>query len=164
MNLGALLIATDRADRAVDTLETAIRLAPECAAAHVNLAMVHAALGYDEAALRSIRRGLELHPQHVDALKRCAALLKKLGRGAEAVPFYERATGAEQRPRRTSISGISFSAWRNATGQSTNTGGPSSWRLGKTVGQVANLPVTPPPRQVGNLPHWPNRISAWATP
>ena len=44
--------------------------------------------------MASIRRGLELHPQHVDALKRCAALLKKLGRAAEAVPFYERAIAA----------------------------------------------------------------------
>ena len=73
VNLGALLIATDRADLAVGALQAAIRLAPNCAAAHVNLGMAHAALGHDEAALASIRRGLELHPQHIDALKRCAA-------------------------------------------------------------------------------------------
>ncbi len=45
VNLGALLIATDRADLAVGTLQTAIWLAPNCAAAHVNLGMAHTALG-----------------------------------------------------------------------------------------------------------------------
>ncbi len=59
-------------------------------AGHVS-PVAYTAVGRDAAALASIRRGLELHPQHVNALKRCAALLKKLGRTGEAVPFYERA-------------------------------------------------------------------------
>ncbi len=87
----ALLIVTDRADLAVGALREAIALAPDRAEAHLDLGVAYTALGHDEAALASIRRVLDLQPRHLNALMRCAALLMKLGREDEAVPFYERA-------------------------------------------------------------------------
>ncbi len=91
VNLGALLIAIDRAAAAVGPLQTAVTLAPGCVPAHVNLGMARHALGNHDAALTSLRSALELHPRHLDALKRYTAVLKKLGRTGEAVAFYERA-------------------------------------------------------------------------
>ncbi len=91
VNLGALLIATDRAAAAIAPLQTAMTLAPGCVPAHVNLGMAYHALGNHETALESLRRALELQPRHLDALKRYTAVLKKVGRSGEAIAFYEKA-------------------------------------------------------------------------
>ena len=56
MNLGALLISTDRAELAVGALQEAVRLAPACATAHVNLGMAYTALGHDADALACTKR------------------------------------------------------------------------------------------------------------
>ena len=59
--------------------------------AWANLGMAETALGKEAAALESLQKALCFDPRHRDALVRLAALLKKLGRGGEAVAFYERA-------------------------------------------------------------------------
>ncbi len=64
---------------------------PKNADAWANLGMAETALGKEAAALESLQKALCFDPRHRDALRRLAALLKKLGRGGEAVPFYERA-------------------------------------------------------------------------
>ena len=95
------------------------------------------------------RGGLGEHsqgPGTAPAARRCPEAMCRAAeetRPREARPF--RSTRGpwprDRRPRRTSSSAKSFSACGNATGPSTNTAGPSSWRL-----------------------NWPKRISVWATP
>ncbi len=63
---------------------------PRYADAWANLGMAETALGKEGAALESLQKALCFDPRHRDALTRLAALLKKLGRGGEAVAFYER--------------------------------------------------------------------------
>ncbi len=96
VNLGALRIATNRADLAVGALQKATRLAPDCVAAHLNLGMAYSALGNDAQALASHRKALELQPGNPETLKRLTALLQKLGQGEEVIPLYEQALA--QRP------------------------------------------------------------------
>ena len=63
-------------------LETAIKLAPRCIVAHINLGMAYSALGNDAGALVSFRKALELGPDNAETQKRFGAFLDKLGRSS----------------------------------------------------------------------------------
>ena len=91
VNLGPLLVATDRADLAVGALQEAIRLSPDCAAAHVNLGLASTALGHDEAAVNEYRKAIELSPELADAHFGLGDALKDQGKIEEAAAHYRRA-------------------------------------------------------------------------
>ena len=90
VNLGALLIATDCADRAVDPLQGAIRLAPIRDGPRQSGHGIYRA-GHDGDALACLRKAYELQPRNADVLKRLAALLEKLGQTDEPIRLYQQA-------------------------------------------------------------------------
>ncbi len=63
--------------------------------AHVNLAIVHAEQGNDDAAEASILEALDLDPQHAAALNQLGILRRKQGRFAEAEAAYLKAVTAD---------------------------------------------------------------------
>jgi predicted O-linked N-acetylglucosamine transferase (SPINDLY family) len=89
VNLGALYVSVGRPDLALDPLEAAIKIAPDCSTAIINYGMAYAALGRDEGAMDCYRRALAIDPGNIAAMKRLAALLERLGRGREAIRLIE---------------------------------------------------------------------------
>ncbi len=89
--LGVAAVQSGDAERGAALIGAATRLAPNVAAAHVNLAMALSALGRYAEALDSADRALSLEAANPDAhLGRGNALLA-LGRAAEALAAYDQA-------------------------------------------------------------------------
>jgi protein O-GlcNAc transferase len=89
--LGVIQAQRGRPAEAVRLLSESVRIRPQAADAHVNLARVLAMLDRHEEALASLDRALALDASHVLALTNRGATLKALGRLHEAVATYDRA-------------------------------------------------------------------------
>jgi Tfp pilus assembly protein PilF len=83
-NRGAEELFAGRAEAALRHLETAVKLAPEFAAAYGNLGIVRRRLGDVEGAFAAYRRALEIEPRHSTILTNLAVLYRALGREVEA--------------------------------------------------------------------------------
>jgi uncharacterized delta-60 repeat protein len=84
VNLGATYISMGRADMAIGPLQSAVKFAPDCATAHVNLAVAFCKLGDNVRGLASFRRSFELQPFFPQAANIFGAFLESIGTGIYA--------------------------------------------------------------------------------
>jgi tetratricopeptide (TPR) repeat protein len=89
--LGLVYAAESQDARAVEQLELAVRLKPDSAAAHTNLAAGLFHSGKLEAAQGHFRRALQLEPGNYDANHNLGELYIRSKRVTEAVPLLEKA-------------------------------------------------------------------------
>jgi tetratricopeptide (TPR) repeat protein len=94
LDLGYWLRQSGRLTESRAVLEQARDAAPDSIGALRQLAATQRAAGDDEAAETNYREALELKPNHGRTLLALASLLKKRGRGSEALELLERAAGA----------------------------------------------------------------------
>ena len=89
--LGVAQVQSGEPARGVALIEQAVRVDPDAAAAHVNLAMALAVLGRHEAALASADRAVALGGASPEAYVNRGNALVALGRAASAVAAYDQA-------------------------------------------------------------------------
>jgi tetratricopeptide (TPR) repeat protein len=82
---------------AIEGYRKAIALKPELAEAHRNLGSVLIEAGEPETGIAALQRALELRPGFAAAVAQLAQALIARGRGAEALPYYERLLAHERR-------------------------------------------------------------------
>ncbi len=86
--LGGQLLARGRPDEAVVHFETALRITPRWAGAHIGLADARAAQGRYEEAIRGYERGLRIAPRHARGHLHLAKALAEAGHTSEAIGRY----------------------------------------------------------------------------
>jgi len=89
-NLGCHLLAAGRIDEAIDSLRTAIRIAP-AAIAHTSLGSAYEVKGMLEEAIEQHRLALRLAPRDPEAHFRLGTVLAAVGRREEAIGYLETA-------------------------------------------------------------------------
>ncbi|MGE5849462.1 MAG: tetratricopeptide repeat protein [Candidatus Methylomirabilota bacterium] len=82
-------------EQAASLLQQATLLDPDLADAHFNLAIVERRRGRMDAAIGSMRRVIELHPEDFEAHMRLGSWLAEQGSHAEATQMYERAAALQ---------------------------------------------------------------------
>jgi tetratricopeptide (TPR) repeat protein len=87
-NLGVVLRAQGRTERAIGFYRQALALAPTHALTHANLGNALAALGQNVAAEQHLREALALDPASDEVRVNLAGLLTQLERGHEAIPLF----------------------------------------------------------------------------
>ncbi len=90
-NLGAALHIQGRYDEAIEAHRAALRLNPDCAAAHYGLGLALYLRGSVDQAVPEYRRSLELRPEQPDALYNLGLALESQRRWDEAIEAYQRA-------------------------------------------------------------------------
>ncbi|MEP7067807.1 MAG: tetratricopeptide repeat protein [Usitatibacter sp.] len=93
--LGAVLVAMDRLDEAIETLRAVCARSPGDADAINNLGCALQARGEAGPASDAFRRALALRPAHADALSNLGFLEQEEGRDDEAAALYRRALAAD---------------------------------------------------------------------
>ena len=91
-NHGVCLGELGRVADSIPILQHCIRLDPFHTDAHVALGVANARSGDNEAAAQSLRTAMEQQPDNLVAVRNLAAVLGNLGRHAEALPLFRRAT------------------------------------------------------------------------
>jgi tetratricopeptide (TPR) repeat protein len=89
--LGLVYAAESEDSKALEHLETAVRLKPDSAAARTNLAANLARAGKFDLAAKQFQKALALEPRNFDANHNLGELYIQSGKIAEAIPFLERA-------------------------------------------------------------------------
>src|SRR5215472_16415266 len=87
-NLGIVLQADNRLDRAIDAYRRAIAIDPSHANAHSNLGVLLRATGKPVEAEAAYRAAIRLKPEHIDAYTNLGILLNGLKRTEEAAACY----------------------------------------------------------------------------
>jgi len=92
VNRGVILHKLQRTQSAMDDFNTALRIMPEQADAHINRGVARLTLNDTDAALADIQRGIELGPSEPAlAYFNRAITFERMGRIAEAYYDYQRA-------------------------------------------------------------------------
>ncbi|MDP6474454.1 MAG: tetratricopeptide repeat protein [Alphaproteobacteria bacterium] len=93
--LGVIALQTGNDESAADLIAKSVRLAPELAAAHYNLAIALQNLGRLEDAVASYRTALDLRPGHAEAHNNLGNALRNLGQPGQALASFQEALAAK---------------------------------------------------------------------
>ncbi len=96
----APVVEVDPVVAAIDDMEARSSKSPDD---YYELGRLHEQKSHYEQAIAAYQAGLQLDPQHLDAMQRLAFLLEKLNRDAEAAPWWDKIwamQGAQANPRR----------------------------------------------------------------
>jgi tetratricopeptide (TPR) repeat protein len=96
---GAYLLV-DRPDDALAEFAVALRIDPRDADAHLGVGQIHVNAGRNAEAVKALRRAIELKADSIDAAYALATALTRIGKVAEAEPYFERVAQV-QRQRQT---------------------------------------------------------------
>jgi len=89
--LGLVYAAESQDAKALEHLETAVRLKPNSAAARTNLAANLSHAGKSELAIKQLQKALALEPRNFDANHNLGELYIQSGKIADAIPYLEKA-------------------------------------------------------------------------
>ena len=89
--LGVSLNAMGHGDKAIETLELAVKLAPQAASIHANLGEVLRQNGDAERATKAFQRSLELDPENSQALNNLGIIHFDQRKFKKAIEFYRQA-------------------------------------------------------------------------
>jgi len=87
--LGVIALQVGKAAAAIELLEWAVRLQPQAAAFHGNLASAYDAVGRFEDAVATYRRAVQIDPNYVDGHYNLATILQHRGRHEEAIEGFK---------------------------------------------------------------------------
>ena len=111
-NLGVLLLGTDHYEEARARLMHALAVKPDFSAAWCNLGNVVQELASPDEAESAYRKAIEFNPDFTDAKVNLGLLLLRLGRYAEAWPYYDAGHLPDSKARREIQPPFSFPQWQ----------------------------------------------------